>query len=100
MVWEPPAPVESESVTPFRFVKASRASVPDVAASETVIEEFVTVGTVYDAITVWLPLFDVDSVIVMPFDAVNANRPTVAEVAESETVHDVIVGTVYDPMTV
>src|SRR5262245_49015116 len=46
MVWEPPAPDESESVTPFRLVKARRATVPLVALSETVQLELVTVGTV------------------------------------------------------
>ena len=52
MVCDPPAPLESESVSPFRFVKASLATVPLVAASETVQELFVTVGTVYEAKTV------------------------------------------------
>ena len=46
MVCKPAAPVERESVTPFRLVNASRATVPLVAESETVQEELVTVGTV------------------------------------------------------
>jgi hypothetical protein len=86
MVCNPPVPLDRESVTPFRFVKASLPTVPLVAASETVQELLVTVGTVYEANTVWFPLFDVLKVIVMPFAAVKARRPTVAEVAVSETV--------------
>jgi len=46
IVWLPPAPVERERVTPFRLVKASLPTVPEVPASETVQLELVTVGTV------------------------------------------------------
>ena len=57
MVWDPPAPVDKESVTPLRFVNANRARVPEVPASLTVIDEFVTVGTVYERL-IAPPLFD------------------------------------------
>src|SRR5437867_874839 len=52
IVWRPAAPEESDSVRLFRFVKASRPTVPDVPASETVQEELVTLGTVYEPVTV------------------------------------------------
>jgi hypothetical protein len=42
----PPVVVDKESVTLFRFVKASLAIVREVALSEAVQELFVTVGTV------------------------------------------------------
>jgi hypothetical protein len=44
--------VESDSVKPLEFVNASRPTVAEVTASETVHDLFVTVGTVYDAVTV------------------------------------------------
>src|SRR5690349_9111000 len=54
MVWRPPVPVDNERVTPFWFVNARRATLPDVAASLTV-QELSEVRPLCEPTIVWRP---------------------------------------------